>query len=338
MMQILRKIFLTFWFITAWSLIVGAQDSQWTVCASDTGIAYFVTGWETSTFNWSVEGGTISRDCGDTIFVDWPHVPGSYTISVQEISVNGCLGELKRGMVEVVGLVIDLGADTYICEGEEFVITPEGVFTSYLWSDGSTGSSYSTAQQGWISLAVTDSHGCTLSDSIYLTVNNLPAVDLGTDTTLCGNQTLILDGGSDGSLFNWSTGDISQTLTVYNDGEQQIWVIIEDALGCINGDTIFIDKCQIESPFMDMPTAITPNGDGVNDVWEIDKLASFNRAVVDIYNQWGNLIWRSEPGYPSPWDGRDMKGRLVPVDSYHFVIEFNNGSDEYFIGIVTVIR
>jgi gliding motility-associated-like protein len=87
-----------------------------------------------------------------------------------------------------------------------------------------------------------------------------------------------------------------------------------------------------------MPTAITTNDDGVNDVWNIEKLAGYTQAVMEIYDQWGTMVWRSEPGYPQPWDGRNMNGRLVPVDSYHFVINFNDGSSDPLVGIVTVIH
>jgi gliding motility-associated-like protein len=329
---------MSIWLLTMWCLFAEAQDRQWTVCAGDTGVAYFVSGWETSTYNWSVEGGSIRQHYGDTILVDWPFRIGTFSISVQEISESGCGGEVKTGLVEVLGPVIDLGVDSYICDGEVFEISPSGNFTSYLWSDGSTGPSFSTQQAGWINLEVSDPNACTARDSIYLSVMNLPSVDLSRDTVLCGDQQLILDGGTDGSFFNWSTGDISRTLRVYRDGKQDIWVVVEDAFGCIDSDTISIDQCNLSFYFSDIPTAITPNGDGWNDVWEIDKLADYGKAVVEIFNQWGILVWRSEPGYSLPWDGRDMNGRLVPVDSYHFIMEFNDGSKEYYVGIVTVIR
>jgi len=334
MMQILRIVFLTGWFLTAWSLIAEAQDSQWTVCAGDTGIAYFVDGWENSTFNWNVEGGTITHHYGDTILVDWPHVPGSYSITVQETSESGCIGELKTGQVEVVGPVIDLGEDTYICDGEIFDVSPTGEFTSFLWNDGSTGPSFSTGQEGWISLSVTDSIGCILSDSIYLTVNNLPLVDLGKDTTLCGEQELILDGGSDGSFFDWSTGDISQTISIFNDGEQEIWVIVTDDNGCVSGDTI-----KVESPIdncLTIPNAISPNGDRINDVWNIDQLNLYPNVEIKIFNRWGELIWVSQKGYPQPWDGTS-NGRALPIDSYHYIIDLNNGTRP-ILGHITIIK
>jgi len=324
--------------LSLWSVAAKAQEYQSVVCVGDTGIAYFVQGFDNSTYQWTVEGGTITRDYGDSIIVDWPLVPGEYTITVLETSEFACVGAVQSALVLVADPDIDLGGDTYVCIGEVFEIIPEGDFYSYLWHDGSTGPGYSTDQEGWIGVEVTDSYGCALKDSLYLSVYDLPEVDLGNDTALCGDQSLHLDAGPDGVMYTWSTGDIGQQIIVYQNGEQEIWVEVEDAFGCSNGDTLLIGACNIEFYFRDIPTAITVNDDGVNDVWNLEKLNGYGQAVVEIFDQWGTLVWRSEPGYPDSWDGRNMQGSLVPVDSYHFVIDFNDGSNDHFIGYVTVIR
>jgi gliding motility-associated-like protein len=323
-----------------WSLVAGAQDPQWRVCAGDTGISYYVSGWETSTFEWTVEGGTITRNYGDSIIVDWPTVPGSYTITVQETSEHGCVGELKSGVVEVVAPDVDLGGDSYVCAGDVFEIEPDGEYVSYLWHDGSTGSSYVTDQEGWIGIEVTDAAGCSARDSMYLSVYDLPEVDLGPDTVVCGDEGVELDAGTDGISYRWSTGDISQVITVYMSETERYWVEVENEYGCIGGDTIFVRDCSVEFYFRDIPTAITPSdGNGLNDFWIIEKLQSFSQAEVEIFDRWGTLVWRSEPGYPDPWDGRHMNGAEVPMDSYHFVIQLNTGSKKDVVtGIITVIR
>ena len=100
----------------------------------------------------------------------------------------------------------------------------------------------------------------------------------------------------------------------------------------------YINACNFEFYFRDIPTAITPNDDGINDVWNLVKLQGYSEVVVEIFDQWGTLVWRSEPGYPQPWDGRNMQGNMMPVDSYHYVISINDGSDDHAVGIVTVIR
>ena len=170
-MRIGKHILLTGLILMLWGLVAGAQDRQWSVCTGDTGIAYYVSGWDSSTFEWTVEGGTISRNYGDTIIVDWNVGPGLYAITVLETSADGCVGELKSGEVQVVAPEIDLGGDTYICDREFIEIEAVGDFDSYLWHYGSTGSSYITDEAGWIGVEVNDFRCCTASDSLYLTVN-----------------------------------------------------------------------------------------------------------------------------------------------------------------------
>lgn len=307
------------------------------VCAGDTGVSFMVQGWENSTFNWTIEGGVITRDYGDSIIVDWPVAPGEYQVTVQEISEAGCAGDIQAGMVRVSGPEVSLGGDQGICIGNTFTLAPEGNYASYLWHDGSTGSRYTTDMEEWIKLLVKDEYGCSAIDSMYLTVSELPYIDLGPDTSLCGDQSLELDAGNDGIVYLWSTGDNTQRITVFA-GFQEIWVDVENAYGCTNRDEIIIEECDFESFFKGIPTAITPNGDGTNDVWNLYRLEAYPEAVVEIFDRWGTLVWRSEPGYSVPWDGRTTGGNMVPMDSYHFVIKFNTVGDDRIVGIVTVIK
>ena len=52
-----------------------------------------------------------------------------------------------------------------------------------------------------------------------------------------------------------------------------------------------------------IPNAISPNGDLINDVWNIGMIELYPSMEVKIFNRWGQSIWRSEKGYPRPWDG-----------------------------------
>jgi len=324
--------------LAAWITPVLAQDYVAIVCAGDTGRSYYVQGTEGSTFNWTVSGGIISRNYGDSIVVDWGDVPGVYQLSVQEVSEYGCNSVPRVGNVLVSAPLIDLGDDAYICEGETFTLAPEGDFYSFEWSDGTIAPYFRTSEEGLITCIVSDQYGCFWQDEIYLEVKPLPEVDLGRDTSLCGEQSLFLSAGTDGVNYVWSTGQNTPDIYVYQ-GYQEVWALVEDEFGCQDGDTIIINDCDTEQYFSNIPNAITPsNPDGVNDYWEIRKLQDYPDAVVDIYDRWGRLIWRSEPGYPSPWDGRNMNGKEVPMDSYQYIILLNFGNDERIIGTVTVIR
>ena len=308
-----------------------------TVCAGDTGVVYRVKGTAGSTFVWNVEGGSIGKNWGDSVSVNWGDVQGVYTIRVQEFSQYGCPAIPVTAKVNVSGPDIDLGDDISICRGQSVEIRPEGTYSSFLWQDGSTNSYFTGHDQGYIRVSVTNEEGCERSDSLYLAVHALPEVDLGRDTSLCGNETITLDAGYDGIDYLWSGGETGREMTV-GSGAQTIWVRVTDEYTCVSGDTIVIDPCQTDQRFKNMPTAFTPNGDGKNDVWNIPQLAAFPQATVEIYDRWGDMIFKSEPGYSDPWDGVSADGRTMPMDSYYFVIDLHDGSSEPISGTVTLIK
>jgi gliding motility-associated-like protein len=67
-----------------------------------------------------------------------------------------------------------------------------------------------------------------------------------------------------------------------------------------------------------IPNAFTPNGDGINDVWNIQNLNGSTDIVVEIFNRNGQLVYYSI-GYNTPWDGR-YKNSDLPAAVYYYVI------------------
>ncbi len=80
---------------------------------------------------------------------------------------------------------------------------------------------------------------------IEVTVNEVPMVDLGTDTLVCMNHTIVLDAGNAGNSYLWSTGETTQTITVDSIGmnaanEKPISVIVTNSFECSSDDEILI--------------------------------------------------------------------------------------------------
>jgi gliding motility-associated-like protein len=82
--------------------------------------------------------------------------------------------------------------------------------------------------------------------------------------------------------------------------------------------------------------AFSPNGDLINDSWNIGNVSFYPEMQITIYNRWGQPVWKSVEGYPVPWDGKS-KGVWLPVDSYHYIIDLHNGAKPV-IGTVTIVR
>ncbi|MDB5158591.1 MAG: domain containing protein [Mucilaginibacter sp.] len=80
----------------------------------------------------------------------------------------------------------------------------------------------------------------------------------------------------------------------------------------------------------------TPNGDGVNDTWEIPNLSEYQGATVEIFNRYGQSVYYSV-GYPKPWDGK-YHGADIPVGTYYYFINLQQKGLKPLSGYVTVIR
>jgi gliding motility-associated-like protein len=87
--------------------------------------------------------------------------------------------------------------------------------------------------------------------------------------------------------------------------------------------------------------AISPNGDGMNDVFYFEKLgrnpADFPENEMIIFNRWGDIIFDAKP-YTNDWDGTSNGGSAVPEGTYYYVLRLNVGEGEIIRGDVTVIR
>ena len=84
-----------------------------------------------------------------------------------------------------------------------------------------------------------------------------------------------------------------------------------------------------------VPTAFTPNGDGVNDTWQIQYLDSYPGCTIDVFNRNGEKVF-SSVGYAVPWDGR-FNGLNMPMGAYYYIIDPKQGRSK-IAGVVTIIR
>ena len=73
-----------------------------------------------------------------------------------------------------------------------------------------------------------------------------------------------------------------------------------------------------------IPTAISPNGDGVNETWEIININRYPDARVQIFDRWGGKVYESI-GYQNNWNGT-RQGKTLPVGTYFYVITLNAAS------------
>ena len=86
-----------------------------------------------------------------------------------------------------------------------------------------------------------------------------------------------------------------------------------------------------ELPFA-IPGGLSPNGDGINDTWNIQGLEDYPNASISVFDRWGKKLFFSTAG-SSPWDGI-FEGKELPTADYYYIIELDNG--EKYHGVVTL--
>lgn len=242
--------------------------------------------------------------------------PGTYNATATFFSNDPSANEVGVDLtLEVSTLMVDASAknnNDEICYGSsvQVIATPYGELTApaYQWISEPAG--FNSDEQSpvvsplvdtWYHVTLTDSIG-TASDSVLIKVRPLPEVDLGADSTLCGDSQKVLDAGVDGVSYQWSTGDTTRTITVDSTtlfdgyGEREITVTVYGANKCQNSDTVvleFLNCTGITELTDNINATVYPNPN--NGDFRVD-LKVVKDDVVDIYlvNELGAIVYKSE--------------------------------------------
>ena len=111
-------------------------------------------------------------------------------------------------------------------------------------------------------------------------------------------------------------------------------IVVESTTGCTDtSSTILVNALEP----IDIPTAFSPNGDGINDVWHVPGLETYRTATVRIYNRWGQVVFSKTGEYYQDFDGT-RNGKDLPVGTYYYVIQLNQDGKEDLSGDVTITR
>ncbi|MEM9050687.1 MAG: HYR domain-containing protein [Bacteroidota bacterium] len=298
-------------------------------------------------------------DCGEVTInqIEGPESGGIFEIGINIITFeltdefgNSTLCTYEVEVLEPTTRP-SLGPDQGICDSTNTVLVgnqPEFGFGTWFQIEGSgniedplspttavTNLSSGTNTFIW---SIDPDNGCDiLSDSISIFVEEDVVVEAG-----AGDQILI---GSSASLFGfvnppdgtieWSPPDNLSCTDCIDPIASPIQTTVYTLsyltpLGCLQSDSLEIKV------FLDIPNTITPDDDGVNDVWNIPEIEKFPDVSVQIFNRWGIEVFSSS-GYNEPWDGTTDDEEL-PTGSYFYVINYNQQGVENLNGTVNLIR
>ena len=108
----------------------------------------------------------------------------------------------------------------------------------------------------------------------------------------------------------------------------------DTSTGCI--DTAYFTIIVKDEKNVFIPNVITPNGDGVNDVWNISDLNEiFQNHELTVINRWGDEVYRARP-YNNDWGGT-YNGQLLPDGTYYYIIKLND-INKVISGPLTIIK
>ncbi len=182
--------------------------------------------------------------------------------------------------------------------------------------------------------------GCTYATSFQIIVNATPTVSLpSTYTVLEGGQITLNPTAkiSSGTItYKWSPSaglsrdDIASPVASPSANITYTLTITSDK-GCTAAAQTLVSV--LKAPVV--PNAFTPNGDGINDTWDIKYLNSYPNSKVEIMNRYGERVYFSY-GYSVAWDGR-YKGADLPTGTYYYIITPGSGRKPVS-GYVAIIR
>ena len=310
-------------------------------CYGGTVVLYAAGG---STYQWTGPNGFTSNEqlveMRNIQFTD----AGKYKVRVTTNS--GCPGTDSLDLIIYPAANISVTGNASVCEGIPVNLNATGGLRFLWWPpDGLNNDTIPNpiakpSNTTLYTVRVTNQYGCSDTGSVTVNIWKKPKADAGPDKKMRPGMQVQLDGKIAGNNYDyfWSPSDFMtastslrpvvtpQTTTVYT-------LHTSSREGCGSSSdqvkVVVYDKVII-------PNAFSPNNDGINDTWFIEPLYLFPECKVEVYNRYGEIVYRSN-GYDNPWNGR-KNGHSLPTGVYYYIIDLKISGNKPLTGSVTILR
>ncbi len=244
------------------------------------------------------------------------------------------------------------GDSVGICPGDSILFVAQGNFTSFSWENGQVlSASRYINTPGEYPIEAVGVNGCITFDTVTvfpLTVN----AAAGPDQTVGSGEIVQLEAFG-GTSYRWFASEplefsdmLSQRITVSKTlapGETSdtitIYVEVTNQRGCTGLDSLLlIVTSNIPDGISDISKAyniFTPNGDGLNDLWDISDLVNGDNCELIIMNRWGSTVYEDE-SFTGQWTGVDNGGNELPDGTYYYILDCEG--EVRMKNAVTIIR
>lgn len=305
-------------------------------------------------FIWSDEP-TFTNVLGtDSILTITPNSEITYYV---QASNSGC-SKVDSVHVSFIGSSIHINGNDTLCLGESTSLTvvnenPSVNFT-YTWSPANiitNGQNTNQVQANpdssqYIVVVATAANGCVAEDSIWIAVGSIPdslieasanpnVVPIGGETQLHVEPSAYSYLWLPEQLVDQPT---SQTTHATVDESTNFVVLISDGV-CQKMDTVWVEAFPFvcDDPFVFVPNAFSPNGDGENDVLYVygDMIQGI---LFRIYDRWGELVFETT-SRSEGWDGT-FRGKQLDPDVYDYYLQVDciGGLENIIKGNITLIK
>lgn len=312
-------------------------------------------------YTWDFDGGQIiTGSGGGPVDVSWD-TEGLKTI-ILSVEEDGCFSDVSSMTVNVLRAPVSAFDSNLQEDCIPFDVSFNNTSSnqssnvSYLWTFGTGESStsespsftYDQPGEYTVTLVVTNDEKCsnTFTQINYIKANETPSADFEPvpPETVLEQPTVNFTNNStssDNLSYDWDFGDgntssdQSPSNTYGAVGAYTVKLLVTTANGCEHET----EKEVVVHPdfAVHAPNAFTPNGDGLNDVFDV-KGVGIKVYLLQIYSRWGDLMYESN-NLEDQWDGK-FNGELVPDGTYVYTINYKSMLDKDYVkkGTVTVTR
>ncbi|NSW45989.1 MAG: gliding motility-associated C-terminal domain-containing protein, partial [Bacteroidales bacterium] len=209
-------------------------------------------------------------------------------------------------------------------------------YSYYLNNQPLNNNIVSQLSSGNYEVYIHDSNGCPFYTSFEITQATPISVEIvnmvNPDCYLnsYGQAQISVQGGTPPYQITWSNGDSGFESNLLSPGINQIWV--KDLNGCEIEKSLNVQMNTVVV-LPSINNVFTPNGDGINETWEIDNLEQFKENELFIYNRWGNEVYTTK-NYSNNWNGSDLN-----EGTYFYILKLKV-CDEWqeYSGYITILR
>ncbi len=256
---------------------------------------------------------------------------GTYYVSTTD-NISGCVIEdTINATYYLPNGIVDITTTTVLPDNDLWGAAPY----SYFWVNGAV-TAHANICSGSHWVEVTDTYGCMVRADFDIDPL-LVSLDPGSLILECEIENLDVEieatasGGTAPYTYQWSNGSTESTLNLaLNPGKYTVTVMDNNACTV---DTSF-SIAAITSDCV--PNVFTPNGDNINDTWNLENTFLYADSEVKIHGRYGKVVF-SSVGYEKPWDGNNESGNPVVDGPYFYIIDIGPGF-EALKGTVTIIR